>query len=215
MRRSIDMRLSSGRRICRPQGAWAGWLVRLAAAAMVAAAAMPGGAWAAEGTEAAKPFRLCADPDNLPFSSSNASKPGIYVELGQEIARSLGREFEPVWSLSYFGKRTVRTTLLAGQCDAFIGLPAGEGFMGPQLIFSKPFMTVGYALAVPPMSKSPGSTTSRASASPSSSRRRRRAWWPPATTSAASRSSTPRTRCRRSPGTRSQPRSSGDRLQAT
>jgi ABC-type amino acid transport substrate-binding protein/mono/diheme cytochrome c family protein len=95
------------------------------------------------------PLRVCADPDDLPFSSANAETPGIYVELGQRIARSLGRPFEPVWALSYFGKRTVRTTLLAKHCDAFVGLPGVKGFMGPQLVYSKPFLHIGYAIMAP------------------------------------------------------------------
>jgi polar amino acid transport system substrate-binding protein len=130
------------------KGGRAGWLAPLVAALAFAAITAPVTAWADD--DAPKPFRLCADPANMPFSSSAAENPGIYVELGQDIAHSLGRPFEAVWSLSYWGKRTVRTTLLAGQCDAYIGLPAGEGFMGPQLIFSKPFLKVGYALVVPP-----------------------------------------------------------------
>jgi ABC-type amino acid transport substrate-binding protein/cytochrome c5 len=94
------------------------------------------------------PFRLCADPDNLPFSSSKASPPGFYIELGKAIAASLDRPFEPVWSQSYFGKHTVRATLLSKQCDIYVGLPRG-GFMGPSLIFSKPFLHIGYALMTP------------------------------------------------------------------
>jgi hypothetical protein len=72
--------------------------------------------------------------------------PGLYVELGRRIADRLGRPFEPVWTLGYFGKRAVRTTLLAGRCDGFIGLPDDPGFMGPRLIFSKPVLRLGYAL---------------------------------------------------------------------
>ena len=44
-------------------------------------------AFAAE-TEAAPPLRLCADPDNLPFTSNVAATPGLYVELAQHLARS-------------------------------------------------------------------------------------------------------------------------------
>ena len=62
---------------------------------------------------------------------------------------SLGRPFEPVWALSYFGKRTVRTTLLAKTCDAYVGLPGIKGFMGPQLVYSKPFLHIGYAIMAP------------------------------------------------------------------
>jgi ABC-type amino acid transport substrate-binding protein/F0F1-type ATP synthase membrane subunit b/b' len=96
------------------------------------------------------PLRLCADPDNLPFSSENGATPGIYVELGREIAAALGRPFEPVWAPTYYEKRVVRMTLLAGLCDGFIGLPDDPRFMGRRLIFSKPIMRVGYALVAPP-----------------------------------------------------------------
>jgi ABC-type amino acid transport substrate-binding protein/mono/diheme cytochrome c family protein len=96
-----------------------------------------------------QPLRVCADPDDLPFSSSKAATPGLYVEIGQQIAASLGRPFEPVWYLSYFGKHTVRSTLLAKQCDAFVGLPGVKGFMGPQVVYSKPFMHIGYAIMAP------------------------------------------------------------------
>jgi polar amino acid transport system substrate-binding protein len=104
--------------------------------------------WTAWAAEPAAPFRLCADPDNLPFSSSDAKTPGIYVELGRQIADQLGRPFQPVWAPTYVAKREVRTTLLAGQCDGFIGLPNDPDFMGPRLIFSKPILRLGYALAL-------------------------------------------------------------------
>jgi polar amino acid transport system substrate-binding protein len=113
----------------------------LSVAAAVAAAPNAG--------KAAQPFRVCADPDNLPFSSSAPGTPGLYVELGQELARTMGRDFEPVWTLSYFGRFAVRTTLLAGQCDAYIGLPASSDFMGARLKFSQPFAQIGYALVLP------------------------------------------------------------------
>jgi polar amino acid transport system substrate-binding protein len=99
--------------------------------------------------EPAPPFRLCADPDNLPFSSKTQDTPGFYIELGQAIAARLGRPFEPVWTPTYFAKHAVRTTLLAGRCDAFIGVPDDPDFMGARLIFSKPIVPLGYALVLP------------------------------------------------------------------
>ncbi|KYG22531.1 cytochrome C [Bradyrhizobium sp. AT1] len=93
-----------------------------------------------------KPFRLCADPTNLPFSSNSPSQPGFYVELGQALARTLGRPIAYDWYKSYFGKRTVRVTLLGNQCDAMIGLPRSEDFMGPAVIFSNTIAREGYAL---------------------------------------------------------------------
>jgi ABC-type amino acid transport substrate-binding protein/mono/diheme cytochrome c family protein len=97
----------------------------------------------------AAPLRLCVDPDNLPFSSARPGAPGLYVEIGQAIATALGRPAEPVWSLSYWGKRNLRETLLAGQCDIAVGLPDEPDFMGPRVIFSRPILDVGYALLVP------------------------------------------------------------------
>ena len=51
-----------------------------------------------------------------------------------------------VWYRTYFGARTVRVTLLAKQCDAMIGLPDSDDFMGPKVIFSKPLFNLGYAI---------------------------------------------------------------------
>jgi len=95
------------------------------------------------------PFRLCADPDNLPFSSSRPETPGYYIELGRAISAHLGRPFEPVWEPTYFARRAVRTSLLQGRCDGFIGLPGESDLMGPKLVFSKPVLSLGYALALP------------------------------------------------------------------
>lgn len=95
------------------------------------------------------PLRFCADPDNLPFSSANEAAPGLYIELGREIAHELGRAFQPVWVPTYFVKRQVRMKLLAGQCDGFIGLPDDADFMAPRVIMSRPFLWLGYALVVP------------------------------------------------------------------
>jgi ABC-type amino acid transport substrate-binding protein len=92
------------------------------------------------------PFRLCADPTNLPFSSDSASQPGFYVEIGRALAQALGQPIAYDWYKSYFGKRTVRVTLLGKQCDAMIGLPRSEDFMGPAVIFSHSFAKEGYAL---------------------------------------------------------------------
>ncbi|MFC5321196.1 c-type cytochrome [Bradyrhizobium oligotrophicum] len=94
----------------------------------------------------AEPLRLCADPTNLPFSSDNPTQPGFYLEVGQALSRELGRPVTYDWYKSYFGKRTVRVTLLGKQCDAMIGLPLSSDFMGPAVIFSKKIATETYAL---------------------------------------------------------------------
>ena len=96
--------------------------------------------------EEPQPLKLCFDPDNLPFSNAAVDRPGIYNEIGDLLSKDLGRPVEAVWALTYFGKRAVRTTLLAKQCDASIGLPAEKSFMGPRVIFTKPLFQIGYAL---------------------------------------------------------------------
>lgn len=119
------------------------------AAALACGAAASQAAVAPAATPA--PLRLCADPANLPFSSStaDAGAPGLYIEIGGAVAQALGRPLQTVWSLSYFGKRNLRTTLLAGQCDLAVGLPADGDFMGPRLIFTRPILQLGYALVLP------------------------------------------------------------------
>jgi polar amino acid transport system substrate-binding protein len=105
-------------------------------------------AFAAE-TEAAPPLRLCADPDNLPFTSNVAATPGLYVELAQHLASQLNRPYQAVWASTYMAKRMLRETLLAKKCDLFIGLPNVPDLMGPRLILSRPLMDVGFALVTP------------------------------------------------------------------
>lgn len=98
------------------------------------------------GADEVRPLRLCADPTNLPFSSDDPARPGLYLEIGQLVARKLERPVTYSWYKSYFGKRTVRETLLSKQCDAMVGLPQVNDFMGPAVIFSKPIAREGYAL---------------------------------------------------------------------
>ena len=119
------------------------WLLALALLPLLATAA------AADEGAAAAPLRLCADPTNPPFSSNRADQPGFYLELGTAIGQALDRPVEKVWEMTYYGKHATRETLLAGKCDMSIGLPTGAGFMGPRLIFSQPFMQVGFALVLP------------------------------------------------------------------
>jgi mono/diheme cytochrome c family protein len=39
--------------------------------------------------------------------------------------------------------------MLAKQCDAMIGLPDSDDFMGPKVVFSKPLFNLGYAIVAP------------------------------------------------------------------
>jgi polar amino acid transport system substrate-binding protein len=118
-------------------GAW------LLAAALGASCAVPSAA-----DEPSSTLRVCADPDNLPFSSEGAGERGLLVELAELIAARLGARTEYTWWRTLYGKRAVRNTLLAGRCDAFFGLPHEGDFM-PQVALSRPFLDVGWTVVTP------------------------------------------------------------------
>ena len=97
----------------------------------------------------AETFRVCADPDNLPFSRAEGSEHGLYVELAELVASRLGLRPEYAWFISNYGRRAVRSTLLADRCDAYFGLPDDAEFMGRSVIRTRPFLDVGYAVIGP------------------------------------------------------------------
>jgi polar amino acid transport system substrate-binding protein len=130
-------------------------ILRLSVAMMVATFGLSGVSHGAMNSSP-PPLRACADPSNLPFSSAQGHPQGLYLDLANLIAEGLGRTAEPVWHSTYFGKRAVRETLLANECDLFIGLPAGEGFMDKQLTMTKPFAVFGFAIVLPADSKERG-----------------------------------------------------------
>jgi quinoprotein dehydrogenase-associated probable ABC transporter substrate-binding protein len=75
---------------------------------------------AASSAPAALPLRVCADPQNLPFS--NARGEGFENEIAVLMARALGRPLVYVWHRQ--DADFVRTTLGAGRCDLLMGLPS-------------------------------------------------------------------------------------------
>ena len=74
-----------------------------AAAALLVFLSGVGAVFAAE-----SPLNVCADPDNLPFSSSTGTPKGFYIDLADRLAAALGRVPEQVWQPTYLGKRAVR-----------------------------------------------------------------------------------------------------------
>ena len=68
----------------------------------------------------APPLRVCADPNNLPFS--NAARRGIRKQDRRLVARDLHRPLDYFWSPQRRG--FIRNTLNAGRCDVMIGVPA-------------------------------------------------------------------------------------------
>jgi mxaJ protein len=85
----------------------------LSVAAALAVLASPG---------TAREIRVCADPDNLPFSHRDGS--GFENKLMRIIGRELGADVAFVWQPQWRG--FVRKTLLAGTCDIIPGIAAGS-----------------------------------------------------------------------------------------
>lgn len=77
---------------------------------------------AATGAPAARRvLRVCADPNNLPFS--NERREGIDDALAVLVARELGAELAYAWQPQRRG--FVRNTLDAGRCDVMMSVPTG------------------------------------------------------------------------------------------
>ena len=70
---------------------------------------------------ATEALRVCADPNNLPFSNQRGE--GFENQLAQMIARDRGATVEYTWWAQRRG--FVRNTLNAGECDVVIGTVSG------------------------------------------------------------------------------------------
>lgn len=95
------------------------------------------------------PLRVCADPDNLPFSNEDPEHKGFYLEYAELIAKELGVQSEVFWWRTNFGKRAIRETLLKGLCDIQLGIPFEKSFMGRRVALTEPFLKLYYAILVP------------------------------------------------------------------
>ena len=89
--------------------------------------------------EQGEPIRVCADPDNLPYS--NRELQGFENKIGEVIAQELGASLDYYWWPHQRG--LVRNTLQAGQCDVLIGIPNGYD----PVLWTKPYYRSGYVLA--------------------------------------------------------------------
>jgi quinoprotein dehydrogenase-associated probable ABC transporter substrate-binding protein len=66
-------------------------------------------------------LRVCGDPDNLPYSSRDES--GFENRIARLVADDMGATLAWFWQEQ--GRGFVRKTMGAGECDLFIGVPAG------------------------------------------------------------------------------------------
>ena len=71
-------------------------------------------------TAAERPLlRVCADPNNLPFSDQNEQ--GLENKLAQIVAHDLSADLKYVWFSEH--KNFLKHSLNAGLCDAVLGIP--------------------------------------------------------------------------------------------
>jgi len=94
-------------------------------------------------------LRICADPDNLPFSKSEGPDKGLYVELARLVGQKIGESPEFVWWLTYNQRKALRNTILQDNCDAYFALPANADYRVRGLVRTKPFLDVSYAIVAP------------------------------------------------------------------
>jgi mxaJ protein len=85
----------------------------------------------------AAPLRVCADPNNMPFSNQKGE--GFENRIAALVARDLGRPLAYLWSPQRRG--FIRNTLNAGRCDIVIGVPAQYGLLQP----TRPYYRSAYA----------------------------------------------------------------------
>jgi quinoprotein dehydrogenase-associated probable ABC transporter substrate-binding protein len=78
-------------------------------------------AWGDEPRDSGPQFRVCADPNNLPFSNRNQE--GFENKIAGILARELGQQVVYTWWPQRRG--FLRNTLQADLCDVIMGVPAG------------------------------------------------------------------------------------------
>lgn len=91
--------------------------------------------------EPARQLRVCADPNNLPFS--NEREEGFENRIAQVVARELGAEVSYTWWAQRRG--FVRNTLRAGECDLVVGVPTSLELVLP----TRPYYRSTYVFVYP------------------------------------------------------------------
>lgn len=89
----------------------------------------------------AAPLRICADPDDLPFS--NRAQQGFDNRIAILLAHDLHREPVFVWARSRRG--FIREEFNKGACDVLLGVPAGM----KALANTRPYYRSSYVFVTP------------------------------------------------------------------
>ena len=104
-------------------------------AAALLALALACGAGAVQADEP-RTLRVCADPDNLPYS--NRAEAGFENRIARLVAEELQASLTYAWQP--LGRGFVRKTLGSQLCDVFIGVPAGF----ERVLTTRPYYRSGY-----------------------------------------------------------------------
>src|SRR5215471_2701274 len=97
--------------------------------------------WSDPETNTNKQFRVCADPNNLPYS--NQKLEGFENKLADLLAKELGQEVTYTWWPQRRG--FIRSTLNAGRCDVIMGIPVDVD----TVLTTKPYYRSAYAFVSP------------------------------------------------------------------
>lgn len=97
----------------------------------------------------ARVLRVCADPDNLPFS--NRAGQGFENRIAALFAESMNMRVEYTWWITRFIRRMLKNTLLAGKCDIMFGLPHDARFAREirGIALTDVIYTTSYVLVIP------------------------------------------------------------------
>lgn len=118
-------------------------MAAIAAAALVLASEPPG----QRPVEPTRILRVCADPNNLPFS--NEREEGFDNAIARLIATELGATVEYTWWAQRRG--FIRNTLGAGACDLVLGVPARS----ERALATRPYYRSTYVFVAPADLKPP------------------------------------------------------------
>jgi len=97
------------------------------------------------GKENEKHFRVCADPDNLPFS--NQKLEGFENKIAELFAKEFRASLSYVWwgARRGFIRNTMNATLKEARCDVVIGVPVGYDLVET----TKPYYRSTYVFVYP------------------------------------------------------------------
>lgn len=87
-------------------------------------------------------LRVCADPDNMPFS--NKQREGFENHIASLVATELGARLTYMWQR--MGRGFVREYIDESQCDLVIGIPSNFR----PLLTTSPYYRSSYVFVVPP-----------------------------------------------------------------